>query len=171
MAPSWNLFFIVFFIVGIAYGMMLQRERTVVTLVSIYVALVLTNLLNDPISKFFVGERTINSFFISSHVSPFTLKAGIFVLVLVLMITKSGLSGGSDGRGLLSPVEVFLYSFLNTALIVTTIMSFMPAEASASMIGQSSMAAFLAHHHTWWLLLPIACLIFFGWNRNPFLRA
>lgn len=170
MTPSWNLFFIVFFIVGIAYGMMLQRERTVVTLVSIYVALVLTNLLNDPISKFFVGERTINSFFISSQVSPFTLKAGIFVLVLVLMITKSGLSGGSDGRGLLSPVEVFLYSFLNTALIITTIMSFLPDAASANMIQQSTMAAFLTHHHTWWLLLPFACLIFFGWNRHPFLR-
>ena len=151
--------------------MMLQRERTVVTLVSIYVALVLTNLLNDPISKFFVGERTINSFFISSQVSPFTLKAGIFVLVLILMITKSGLSGGSDGRGLLSPVEVFLYSFLNTALIVTTIMTFLPDAARVNMIEQSSMAAFLVNHHTWWLLLPIACLIFFGWNRNPLLRA
>ena len=171
VTPSWNLFFIVFFIVGIAYGMMLQRERTVVTLVSIYVSLVLTNLLNDPIAKFFTGERTINSFFISSQVSPFTIKAGIFVLVLILMITKSGLSGGTDGRGLLSPVEVFLYSFLNTALIITTIMSFMPDEARASMIHQSSMASFLASHHTWWLLLPIAILIFFGWNRNPLLRA
>ncbi len=171
MAPSWNLFFIVFFIVGIAYGMMLQRERTVVTLVSIYVALVLTNLLNDPISKFFVGERTINSFFISSQVSPFTIKAAVFVVVLVLMITKSGLSGGGEGRGLLSPVEVFLYSFLNTALIVTTIMTFMPAEAAANMTQQSSMAAFLMGHQTWWLLLPVACLIFFGWNRNPLLRA
>ncbi len=171
MAPSWNLFFIVFFIAGIAYGMMLQRERTVVTLVSIYVATVLTNLLNDPIGKFFAGERTINSFFVSSQVSPFTIKAGIFLLVLILMITKSGLSGGGDGRGLLSPVEVFLYSFLNTALIATTIMSFMPADAAASMVSQSTMAAFLVGHHVWWLLAPVACLIFFGWNRNPFLRA
>lgn len=150
---------------------MLQRERTVVTLVSIYVALVLTNLLNDPIAQFFVGERTINSFFVSSQVSPFTIQAAIFVIVLVLMITKSGLSGGMDGRGLLSPIEVFLYSFLNTALIVTTIMSFMPEEARTAMISQSSMAAFLASHHTWWVVLPIVCLIFFGWNRNPLLRA
>ncbi|MEK7184187.1 MAG: hypothetical protein AAB701_01570 [Patescibacteria group bacterium] len=171
MTPSWNLFFIVFFIVGIAYGMMLQRERTVVTLVSIYVALVLTNLLTGPIGQFFTGERTINSFFVSSQVTPFTIQAAIFVTILVLMITKSGLSGGGDGRGLLSPVEVFLYSFLNTALIVTTIMSFMPEEARAAMISQSTMAAFLASHQTWWVILPVVCLIFFGWNRNPLLRA
>lgn len=168
MSPSWNLFFTVFFIVGIAYGMMLQRERTVVTLVSIYVALVVTSVLIGPVGQFFIGERTINSFFINSNISPFTIQASLFVGTLVLLVTKSGLSGGRDGSGLLSPLEVFAYSFLNTALIISTLISFMPEESRAAMVSQSSMAAFLVNHHTWWMLLPIGILLFFGWNRSPF---
>lgn len=170
--PSWDLFLTVFFIAGTAYGMMLQRERTVVTMVSIYVALVLTSILFDPLSQFFVGEKTLfNSFFIKSSASPFTIQSTLFVLIIVFVTTKSGLTGGSGGHGLLSPLEVFVYSFLNTALITTTILSFMPDEAQAQIVENSDMAGFLVAHHTWWLILPIAALIFFGWNRHPIIPA
>ncbi|MBI2589771.1 hypothetical protein HYW32_01985 [Candidatus Berkelbacteria bacterium] len=170
MTPSWDLFLTILFIVGIAYGMMLQRERTVVTLVAVYVALVITQVLTAPISQFFAGEKTINSFFVSSQVSPFTIQASLFIGLMILVITKGGLNG-DRGTGLLSPFEVFVYSFLNTALIVTTLLSFLPDEARAAMMTQSSMVAFLVNHHTWWLALPIASLIFFGWNRHPFVSA
>ncbi|MBI4032794.1 hypothetical protein HY374_03760 [Candidatus Berkelbacteria bacterium] len=167
MTPSWDLFLTVFFIVGIAYGMLMQREKSVVTLVSIYVAIVLTQLLKDPIAGFFAGERTISSFFVASHVSPFTIQAGVFVVTLILISTKSGLSGGRDGSGLLSPLEIFTYSFLSTALVVTTLISYMPDASRAAMIESSKMAGYLVNHHTWWLLLPIAAILVFGWNRNP----
>ena len=146
---------------------MLQRERTVVTTVAIYVSLVLTNLLTAPVSGFFTGETTISSFFVNLNASPFMIQAGIFVAVLLLVQMKSGLSGGRDGTGLLSPVEVFSYSFLNTALIVSTIISFLPDHTRATMVGNSNMAAFLVNNHTWWVLLPVAALVFFSWNRNP----
>ncbi len=171
MSPSWDLFLTIFFIVGIAYGMMLQRERTVVTTVAIYVSLVLTSLLTEPVSGFFTGETTISSFFVNLNASPFVIQAGIFVAVILLVQMKSGLSGGRDGTGLLSPFEVFSYSFLNTALIVTTLISFLPEEARASMIEQSNMAGFLASHHSWWIILPVAALVFFSWNRNPLSRS
>src|SRR3990167_4656595 len=93
VSPSCDLFITIFFIVGIAYGMMLQRERAVVTLVTIYVALVITQLLTDPVSQFFVGEKTIQSFFITSKASPFTIQSGLFIGTIVLLSTKSGLSG------------------------------------------------------------------------------
>jgi hypothetical protein len=170
LSPSWDLFLIVFFIVGIAYGMMLQRERAVVTTVAIYVALVMVGILTEPISGFFAGENTINSFFVDSQVSPFYIQAGVFIGVIILIQTKSGLSGGREGGGLLSPFEVFSYSFLNTALITTSLISFLPEETRIAMIESSKMAGYLANHHTWWLILPVAALIVFGWNRNPFMR-
>ena len=170
VSPSWDLFITIFFIVGIAYGMMLQRERAVVTLVTIYVALVITQLLTDPVSQFFVGEKTIQSFFITSKASPFTIQSGLFIGTIVLLSTKSGLSGES-GSGLLSPLEVFAYSVFNTALIATTILSYLPDASRNAIIEQSKMASFLAHYHTWWLLLPVVAVIFFGWNRRPFLAS
>lgn len=169
--PSWDLFLTAFFIAGTAYGMMLQRERTVVTMLAIYVALVLTGMLADPIAQFFAGEKTIlNSFFIRSQASPFTIQAGVFVGLIVLVTTKSGLSGDRDSGGLLSPLEVFSYSFLNTALIVSTILSFMPEEARASIAASSNMASYLMGHELWWVILPIIALLFFGWNRHPIIK-
>lgn len=167
MNPSWDLFLTIFFVVGIAYGMMLQRERTVVTTVAIYVSLVLTSLLTEPVSGFFTGETTISSFFVNSSVSPFTIQAALFIGFIILIQTKSGLSGES-GRGLLSPVEVFSYSFLNTALIVSTLIAFLPEESRAAMLEQSNMASLITRYETWWIILPVVALVFFGWNRNPF---
>lgn len=166
MNPSWDLFITIFFIVGIAYGMMLQRERAVVTLMTIYVALVVTQLLADPVGRFFIGEKTINSFFIDSNVSPFTVQAGLFVATLILVSSKGGLKGERQGNGLLAPVAVLTYSFLNTALISTTLISYLPEASRTEFLAQSSMASFLAAHHLYWLLLPIIALIFFGWNSS-----
>lgn len=168
MTPSWDLFLIIFFIVGTAYGMMMQRERAVATTLSIYVGLVFTQLFTQPVGQFFAGERTINSFFVNTSVSPFSIQAAIFLGTVILVTTKSGIVSGRDSGGsLLSPFEVMAYAFLNTALMVTTILSYMPAEARTSIIEQSKMASYLAHYHTAWLILPIAALIFFGWNRRP----
>lgn len=171
MTPSWDLFITIFFIVGIAYGMMLQRERAVVTLVTIYVALVVTQLLTEPVSQFFVGEKTINSFFIDGNISPFTVQAVLFISTIILVSTKGGFSGDSSGSGLLSPIEVFSYSLFNTALIATTLVSYLPEASRVALLEQSKMASFLAQYHTYWLLLPIAALIVFGWNRRPFLQS
>ncbi len=170
MTPSWDLLITIFFIVGIAYGMMLQRERAVVTLLAIYVALVVTQILTEPVSQFFLGEKTIRSFFIDGNVSPFTLQTGLFVLTLIVVSSKSSVEGDRGTGGLLAPIEVFVYSFLNTALVATTILSFLPDGVRGDLLTHSSMAAFLASHHTAWLLLPIAAIVFFGWNRRPFLQ-
>ncbi|MBI4185518.1 hypothetical protein HY524_00525 [Candidatus Berkelbacteria bacterium] len=170
VTPSWDLFLTIFFIVGIAYGMMLQRERAVVTLMTIYVGLVVTQILTEPVSQFFLGEKTINSFFIDGNVSPFTIQAVLFIGTIIVVSTKGGLSGERSSHSLLSPIEVFVYSFLNTALIATTLIAYLPEITRSDLLRQSSMASFLAHYHTYWLLLPIAALIFFGWSRRPFLQ-
>lgn len=171
MTPSWDLFLTIFFSVGIAYGMILQREKAIVTLIAIYMALVLTDILFEPISQFFVGEKTLlGSFFIRSSASPFTIQAITFVVLIVLVTTKSGLSGGSDGAGLLSPIEIFVYSFLNVALITTTILAYIPDESRNNIIQASSIASFLISHGSWWLILPVLAMVFFGWNRYPFLK-
>lgn len=147
---------------------MMQRERAVATTLSIYVGLVFVQLFTQPVGQFFSGERTINSFFVNSHVSPFSIQAAIFLITILLVTTKSGIvSGRESSSSLLSPFEVMAYAFLNTALIVTTILSYLPDAVRTSIIEQSKMASYLTHYHTLWLLLPIAALVFFGWNRRP----
>jgi len=54
---SWDLVILIFFIALTAYGFLMQRDRVVVTTISIYVGLVLATILVDPISQFFMGEK------------------------------------------------------------------------------------------------------------------
>lgn len=164
--PSWDLFITLFFIIGLAYGFILQRERIVATLMSVYAAIVTSALLVDPISQFFQGDKTIfNQIWIRSNTSPFTIHLTLFIGIIVLLSAKGGINS-ARGRGLMSHLEVLIYSALNTALIVSTIFDFLPEPTRDAYAGNSQMARFIIMHHDWWLLIPIACLIVFGFQRK-----
>lgn len=164
--PTWDLFLILFFIIGVAYGFILQRDKTVITLISVYVALVITQVLTGPIQEFFAGDRTIlGQFFIKANVSTFTVQSVLFAGVIALVSAKSGISGRDSG-GLMSPIEVFGFSVLNTALIASSIFYFMPEAMRAGFDETSRIAHFLIQYHIWWMILPVVLLIITGFRRG-----
>lgn len=161
-APTWDLFIGLFFIVGVAYGFILQREKVVVTLVTVYVSLVATQTLMPIALQFFAGDKTLfNSIYLRANTSPFAIQAGIFVLLIMLLTVRSGLTG-HKAHGFLIPIEVLIYSGLNSALVLSSILSFMPAEAQASLATSSKFARLIIAYHTWWLVLPVFMLIVTG---------
>src|SRR3990167_91994 len=163
--PSWDLIITLFFIVAIAYGFILQRDKTVVTLISVYVALVVVQVFAGNLQDFFAGEKTIlGQLFIKSSASPFTIKTLLFAAVIALVSAKSGLS--SKGESSISPLEIFGFSFLNAALIISSIFSFMPEGTQAAYSGSSRLASFIINYHVWWIILPVVLLIVTGWKRN-----
>ena len=165
--PSWDLFITLFFIIGLAYGFILQREKIVATLMSVYAALVVSQMLVDPVGQFFKGDKTLfNQIWIRSDTQPFTIHLVLFTAIIVLLSAKGGL-GSARGRGVVSHVEVFVYSILNTALIVTSIFSFLPEPTRDAYAAGSKLVSFLITHNTYWLLLPVFALIFFGFQRHP----
>lgn len=160
--PSWDLFLTLFFIIGIVYGFILQKDKVVITLISAYVALVVTSILTGPVGDFFAGNKTVaNQMFIKSNASPFTISTLVFILTTALVSTKSGLAG-KDSGGILSPIELLGYSFLNTALILSSIISFMPESQQLAFESSSKIARFLIQYHTWWVILPVALLVVTG---------
>lgn len=161
-APSWDLFIAIFFIIGVAYGFILQREKVVVTLVTVYVSLVATQTLMPIALQFFAGDKTLfNSIYLRANASPFGIQAALFTILIVLLTVRSGLTGHRS-RGILIPIEVLIYSGLNSALVLSSILSFMPAEAQASLATSSRFAKLIIAHHTWWLVLPVFMLILTG---------
>lgn len=161
-APSWDLFIAIFFIIGVAYGFILQREKVVVTLVTVYVSLVATQTLMPLVLQFFAGDKTLfNSIYLRANASPFGIQASLFTILIVLLTVRSGLTGHRS-RGFLIPIEVLIYSALNSALVLSSILSFMPAEAQASLATSSKFAKLIIAHHTWWLVLPVLMLILTG---------
>ena len=160
--PSWDLFITLFLLASVAYGFMIQRERVVVTLLSIYVGVVITGLLADPVAAFFAGDKTIaGSFFIRSSASPFTIHAALFLGVVALITLKSGLSGNRE-TGSLSTLEIMSYAVLNAALIVTVLLGFLDPGAQHSFLAASKNATFIFDHSFWWFIAPIALMIVAG---------
>lgn len=160
--PTWDLFLTLFFVIGVVYSFIMQKEKVVVTLVSVYVALVVTSLLVMPIGEFFTGDRTVlNQLFIKSNLSPFTVATIVFIAVIALVSSKSGLIGKNSG-GILSPIELFAYSVLNTALILSSILYFMPEAQRLAFDASSKIAHLLIQYHTYIVILPVALLIVSG---------
>jgi len=163
--PSWDLIITLFFIVAMAYGFIMQRDKAVITLISVYVALVVVQYFSAPLLDFFAGEKTIfGQLFIKSSASPFTIKVVLFAAVIALLSAKSGLTSKSESS--IPPLEVLAYSFLNATLILSSIFSFMPETTQTTYSSSSKLANFVISHNVWWIILPVILLIVLGWKRN-----
>jgi len=166
VAPTWDLLIGILFILAIAYGFMLQREKVVVTLISIYVGLVMVSILTGSLQEFFAGDRAIfNKIFIRGTTSPFAIQTGIFLATIVALTARSGLSGGR-GSGLLSPIELFGYSFLNAALLIVSVLSFLPQDMLSTIIDSSHLANLLVAFRGWILVLPVLVLVVLGFREK-----
>lgn len=164
-APTWDLFIGLFFIIGVSYGFILQREKVVITLISIYAALVATQIISPFALGFFDGDKTVGSIFVKANVSPFTVQTAVFGLTIILLTVRSGLVGRS-GRGLLSPFEVAIFSLLNSALILTTVLYFLPDEVRGALADQSRFAKIIIERHDIWTIAPVITLIVLGFRHS-----
>ena len=60
--PSWDLAIAVFFLIGMTFGYILQREKIVATLLSVYVALVVTQIFAGNVFEFFLQGLVVAVF-------------------------------------------------------------------------------------------------------------
>lgn len=164
--PSWDLAIVVFFMIGIAFGYILQREKIVATMLSVYVALIVTQVFSGNLLSFFQGDKVIFSqIWIKSGSSPFTVRVVLFMAVIMLLSAKGGISS-SKAKGIFSPIEIIGFSFLTTALILSSIFYFMPPESRDAFMANSRMATFVIKYYLWWVLLPVIAMIGLGFFRR-----
>lgn len=164
-APSWNLAIIVIFLMGIAFGYILQRDKIVATLLAVYVGLIMTQAVSGTLQQFFEGSKTLNQFWVNLNASPFAIRTVIFMLTITLLSAKSGISGGKT-KGMLSPIEIIVYSTLTTGLILSSIFYFMPTESREAFAASSHLVNFIIKSYVWWIVLPVLCLIVMGFFRK-----
>jgi cytochrome c oxidase subunit IV len=156
--PSWDLTLGVIFLTGIAFGYILQREKIVATLLSAYVALIITQAVAGNIQDFFQGERTINQFWLHFNASSFSVRTTVFLGTIVLLSSQAPF-GGEKAKGLLTPLEIIIYSILTTGLIVCSVFYFMPAETRLAFTESSKIAALVIKNYTIWLVAPAGFMI------------
>ncbi len=163
--PTWDVFIGLAFAIGIAYGLILRREKTITFLCSTYVAIVVASNFSGYIFDFFNGNRVVaDQIWIRSNASLST------VTIITFLITSFFISGTinsqSSKSGDFSFLEVAVYSALNMALIITSVLGFLPEEARANYIDVSRFASFLYSYKTLWVMLPPIALIVLNFRRK-----
>lgn len=160
-APSWDLAIGVFFLIGMAFGYILQREKIIATLLATYVSLVVTTAVAGNVFDFFQGSRTVGSFWIQSHATPFSVRIILFIVIIMLLSAKGGISG-TKAKGIMSPIEIFVMSFLATGLILSSIFYFMPIESREAFMASSRFANIIIKYYLGWVIVPPVVLIALG---------
>lgn len=152
--PSWDLFIVLLFVVGsIIYGFSLGRDRVIVILVSIYMALAVVN--TAPGLGNYQADIGIDQFFVF-RVSAFVV---VFVALFFLMSRSALLRtvASSDTQG--PWWQVMVFSFLHIGLLISITLSFLPPTASQHLAPLTQKIFVQDTSRFLWILAPILAMI------------
>lgn len=148
------------FVVGITYGFVLRRERTLAMLASVYLSYIVTLVWGTSVVEFFHGDRTIfNQVWIKADTSPATINIVLFIVLFFLLI---GFTSFATAKTKISGLGVLLQSFFTVALSISSIIGFLSDDQKAQLFESSKFAGLVWQYHNLWVLLPVLVLIFMG---------
>lgn len=157
LQPTWDLFVILFFVVAsLIYGVSLGRDRIIVILVSIYMALAVVNYI--PFISEFTAAISVNDAF-ALRVSVFL---GIFILLFFFLSHSALLKtlGHTSAQG--GIFQVMIFSFLHVGLLISVTLSFFPTDLSG-VLSPFTRSIFLGDiAKALWVTLPILAMAIFG---------
>jgi len=145
--PSVDVFIALIFIVGIGYGFILRRDKAITTLCSVYMGLVIASSFSETVFAFFNGNATIaNQIWIRSNASIQTISIALFLICIFFI--SGAINSSSSRAGDISPFEVIIYSGLTVALIISSVLNFLPPEMQSRYLEVSRAARILLHYRT-----------------------
>lgn len=148
-APTWDLFIVIFFLVTVfLYGMSLGRDRIIVILVSIYMALAVVS--KAPM----LGESSAGVNFGQFFALKVTTFLGLFVL-LFFMMSRSALQKTFGNLAAGKWWQIMLFSTFHVGLLVSITLSFLPAEAVAGLAPITRQIFASQAGQFFWILAPI----------------
>ncbi len=161
LQPSWDVFIILFFVIAsLLYGISLGRDRIIVIMVSIYMALAIVNYI--PFISEFTAQISVNDAF-ALRVSVFL---GIFIL-LFFFLSHSALLRTLGHAAAQGPLwQVMIFSFLHVGLLISVTLSFFPANLSnvLSPVTQGFFTSSFAR--AVWVSLPVLVMVMLGRNYD-----
>lgn len=154
-APTWDFFILFFFFVGaFLYGLSLGKDRVIVILVGLYMALGVVS--NIPSFQSLTLAFRLND----QYVLRVTLFLGLFV-VLFFLLSRSALLKTLAGSGAGGPWwQTLVLSLFQMGLLISIVLGFLPREIT-SHLGALTSAVFVSDQgRSAWLILPIVCMAF-----------
>jgi len=169
--PTWDLLITLMMIVGIGYGIVMQRERILSTLVGTYIGMAVAQNWGPKVYNFFTGDTVMfNQLWIKLNASPFAIKAFLFALVVIALTIKSDFAKSIRGSNSpLSGLMVIVYSFLTTTLAISAVLSFLPKAQINAIVNRSHLAEFIISNFNLWIVLPVIAMVIGAWfvSKEP----
>lgn len=163
--PSWDVFIGLFLLLGIGYGFILKREKVITILCSTYIGIVLSSNFTQYVFDFFQGNKVVaNQIWIKSNVSASTIA--IALLLITMFFVSGAINASSTSSGDLSPIEVIVYCGLITALVISTILGFLPDATRETIVAGSRAGSILYSLKTLWVIAPPITLVIFNFRRR-----
>ncbi len=148
--PSWDVFVYLFFVIGaFLYGFSLGRDRIIVILVSIYMALAVVG--NAPI----INQVNIALKLTDNVVLQISLFLGLFVLLFFLLSRSALVKTIGENSAPGKWWQVIIFSFLQVGLLISIALSFLPAETLTAFSEQTRQIFISDYGKSAWLILPI----------------
>lgn len=163
--PTWDVFIGLAFAIGIAGGFILRREKTITTLCSTYIGIVIATNFSSYLYELFNGNKFIaDQIWIKSNASLATVS--IVTLLVSSFLIAGAINSTKTKAGDVSPFEVLIYSALNIALIVAMVIGFLPEATRNDVISGSKIASFIYGWRTAWVIFPPLALIVLNFKRK-----
>lgn len=155
--PSWDTFLFVFFLIAaFLYGISLGRDRIIVILVSIYMAMAIIATLPAFVLNIQFNENF--AFEVTAFISVF--------IVLFFLLSRSALMNTlGEGKNRGSLIEVIVFSFLHVGLLISIAMGFMPAPFLVKFSALTQTIFLNEWSRFGWIAAPIVAMIILG--RKP----
>jgi hypothetical protein len=149
--PTWDTFIVLLFIIGaLLYGLSLGRDRVIVILVSVYMALAVVA--NAPIL------RDLNLLQLSLN-DNYVVKIGFFLGMFVLLfflLSRSALLhtiAASNAPG--SWWQTIVFSILQVGILISITLSFLPPEMTSALSWQTQQIFLSYWGKSAWMVLPV----------------
>lgn len=159
-APTWDVFILLFFVVAsVLYGFALGRDRVAMLLIAIYMALAVVG--NAP----YLDE--LQTRVVAGNIFAFQITTflGLFLL-LFFFLSRSALhrtfGGGAHG----SWWQTLLFSFLHVGLLLSIVLSFLPATAIARLLPTTRLLFTTDLARFLWIVLPIIAMFLVRPDRH-----
>jgi Na+/alanine symporter len=163
--PSWDVFIGLTVMLGIAYGFVLKREKTITILCSTYIAIVMSSSFTEYVFQFFQGNKVIaNQIWVKGNVSESTVAIALFLIVLFFV--SGAINSAASGSGDLSPFEVIIYISLTVALVISTVIGHLPDETRNNILSASKVGSVIYGMRTLWVIAPPISLVILNFRRK-----
>lgn len=160
--PSWDLFIILFFLVGaFVYGLSLGRDRLLIALVALYMALTVVgaapNL--EAVNPAQFGLPNVSVFRMVVFLLTFIV---IFFLLARSALLRTVAATDAPGRWW----QVILFSLLHVGLLISVTLAFLPPEAHQQLAPLTRQLFIGKQIEFFWIAAPILALAFIPHRRQ-----